>query len=330
MKFVLANWGSRGEVEPFAALGRELVRRGNEVCLVVAPDLVEFATSAGPEAVAYGPAVREIIEPHQDYFKVLFTKPWRVRELGRLVREFSTPLDRHREEAGKTLLALAKGADVLVTGMNYEGIAANVAEYHRIPFATLHHFPLRINGQVLPLLPAKLGRTVMTVADGMAWRGHRVDDDAQRLALGLPRAAAHWTRRIADSGALELQAYDAACFPGLAQEWATWNLQSPPQRPFVGGLTLELPAVDDQDVSSWVAEGTPPVFFGFGSMPIESADDTVGMIAGACARLGERALIGAGMNDFSGVPYFEHIKVVGTINYAEIFPSCRAIVHHGG
>ncbi|HEY0228847.1 MAG TPA: nucleotide disphospho-sugar-binding domain-containing protein, partial [Mycobacterium sp.] len=25
-----------------------------------------------------------------------------------------------------------------------------------------------------------------------------------------------------------------------------------------------------------------------------------------------------------------HIKVVGTVNYAETFPACRAVVHHGG
>jgi UDP:flavonoid glycosyltransferase YjiC (YdhE family) len=26
----------------------------------------------------------------------------------------------------------------------------------------------------------------------------------------------------------------------------------------------------------------------------------------------------------------EHVKVVGTVNYAAIFPACRAVVHHGG
>jgi UDP:flavonoid glycosyltransferase YjiC (YdhE family) len=26
----------------------------------------------------------------------------------------------------------------------------------------------------------------------------------------------------------------------------------------------------------------------------------------------------------------EHVKVVGVVNYAAIFPACRAVVHHGG
>ena len=54
------------------------------------------------------------------------------------------------------------------------------------------------------------------------------------------------------------------------------------------------------------------------------------MIGRACAQLGERALVCAAATDFSSVPHFEHLKVVGAMNYATIFPACRAVVHHGG
>jgi UDP:flavonoid glycosyltransferase YjiC (YdhE family) len=30
------------------------------------------------------------------------------------------------------------------------------------------------------------------------------------------------------------------------------------------------------------------------------------------------------------VPHFDHVKVVGAVNYAAVFPACRAVVHHGG
>ncbi|PRC47834.1 glycosyl transferase family 1, partial [Mycobacterium sp. ITM-2017-0098] len=71
-------------------------------------------------------------------------------------------------------------------------------------------------------------------------------------------------------------------------------------------------------------------FFGFGSIPVESPADTIAMIAAASGQLGERALIAAGWSDFSNVPQFDHVKVVGAVNYATIFPACRAVVHHGG
>lgn len=114
--------------------------------------------------------------------------------------------------------------------------------------------------------------------------------------------------------------------PGLAAEWAKWD----GQRPFVGTLTMELPTNVDDEVASWIAAGTPPICFGFGSMPVESPADTIRMIAAASAALGERALVCAGYSDFSDVPRFDHVKVVGAVNYAAIFPACRAVVHHGG
>ncbi|WP_369830826.1 glycosyltransferase, partial [Mycobacterium sp. 1245852.3] len=33
---------------------------------------------------------------------------------------------------------------------------------------------------------------------------------------------------------------------------------------------------------------------------------------------------------FSGAPRFDHVKVVGPVNYATVFPACRAVVHHSG
>ncbi|WP_461055584.1 glycosyltransferase, partial [Staphylococcus aureus] len=47
-------------------------------------------------------------------------------------------------------------------------------------------------------------------------------------------------------------------------------------------------------------------------------------------QLGERALVCAGGTDFSHLPHVDHVKVVDALNYAAIFPACRAVVHHGG
>jgi UDP:flavonoid glycosyltransferase YjiC (YdhE family) len=166
----------------------------------------------------------------------------------------------------------------------------------------------------------------MRVFDWLAWRLNKKVEDTQRSELGLPKATGPSPRRIADRGSLEVQAYDEVCFPGLAAEWVKWD----GLRPFVGTLTMELSTDADTEVVSWMAAGTPPICFGFGSMPVESPADAVDMISSACAQLGERALVCAGWSDFSDVPHPDHVKVVGAINYAAIFPGCRAVVHHGG
>ncbi len=229
--------------------------------------------------------------------------PGGSEELTRSRLEIAGPLVQGWQDMSTTLMSLADGADLIFTGINFEDAAANVAEHYDIPLATLHYFPLRPNGQTLRFLPAPLARSAVTAFWWASWRGTKKAEDAQRRELGLPKATGSAPRRITERGSLEIQAYDEACFPGLAAEWTKWNARTPPQRPFVGTLTLDLQTDADEEVASWIAAGTPPIYFGFGSIPVESPADTIAMISAACSELGERALIGAAGSDFSSVPH---------------------------
>jgi UDP:flavonoid glycosyltransferase YjiC (YdhE family) len=330
MKVVLAFYGTRGDVEPGVAVGRELRRRGHDVCMAVSPDLVAFAEAAGLTAVDYGPDVQAWLESTRDFWAYFFRNFWKVREVRAFLRESREPGTQRWGEMSETLASLTDGADLLLTGMSYQELAANVAEYRDIPLATLLWFPIRANGRLIPKLPPPVIRSAMRVYESLVWRGVKKVQDAQRRELGLPKVTGPAPRRIAEQGSLEIQAYDQVCFPGLAAEWAEFNSQRPPTRPFVGTLAMESPTDADEEVASWIAAGKPPIFFGFGSIPVESAADTITMIGRACAQLGERALICAAASDFDDVPHYEHVKVVGAMNYAAVFPACRAVVHHGG
>ncbi|MDT5078620.1 MAG: hypothetical protein QOJ80_3257 [Mycobacterium sp.] len=325
-KFVLASYGTRGDVEPCVVIGRELQRRGHEVRLAVPPDLVGFVESAGLEAVGYGVDTQDPVEAARDFFAAFFRSFWKIPDLIVLWRNVWEPASRCWEQMSKTLTSLTDGADVLLAAQTYQELAANVAEYHDIPLATLHYFPLRPNGRIVPSLPSPAVRAAMKVNDWLYWLVTKRAEDEQRHELGLPKATAPPAQRIAGMASLEMQGYDEVCFPGLAAEWAKWSSR----RPFVGTLTMELATAADGEVASWIAAGTPPIYFGFGSIAVESPAETVAMISEACAQLGERALICAGWSDFSDVELAEHVKVVGTVNYATIFPTCRAVVHHGG
>jgi UDP:flavonoid glycosyltransferase YjiC (YdhE family) len=326
VKFVLACYGTRGDVEPSVAVGRELLRRGHDVRMAVPPNLVGFAEEAGLATVAYGLDMRAILDVQRNFWTCFFGNFWRVQDLIRLWREARELTVQCWGEMTTTLRSLVDRADLLSTGLIFEQPAANVAEYYDVPLVTLHFFPIRTNGQLLPFLPAPLTRTVMTVNEWVSWRVTKKFEDSQRRELGLPKATGPSSRRIAERGSLEIQAYDEVCFPGLAAEWAKWD----GRRPFIGALTTELPTDVDEEVASWIAAGTPPIFFGFGSVPVESPADTLAMISSACAQLGERALVCAGWSDFSQVSHSDHVKVVGAVNYAAIFSACRAVVHHGG
>jgi UDP:flavonoid glycosyltransferase YjiC (YdhE family) len=119
VKFVLAGYGTRGDVEPFAAVARELRGRGHEVCLAVPPWMLGFAESAGLAAVSFG------------------TNPTPLNGVDDVMRRVTQIL----ADWSAGFKALAVGADLLVTGRGEQRIAANVAEYYEIPYAALHFFP---------------------------------------------------------------------------------------------------------------------------------------------------------------------------------------------
>ncbi|WP_027331696.1 glycosyltransferase [Mycolicibacterium tusciae] len=331
MKFALASFGTRGDIEPSVAVGRELLARGHEVRIAVPPNQVDFVEAAGLTAVPYGleteDGLQEGLDANREFWTLIFHKFWKINELKTAWHGVWDPVADMWAHMNTTLMSLAEGADLLLTGLNFEQAAANVAEYYDIPFATLHFFPIRPNGQLLGTVPSPLTRFGMLMMGTASWHlfTKRLEN-VQRRELGLPVATTPSWRRIFDSGSLEIQAYDEACFPGLADEWAEVN----DQRPFVGPLTMELTTDVDDEVASWIAAGPPPICFGFGSFAVESPAAMVKMISSACSELGERALICSGWTDFSGVPHYDHVKVVGAVNYAATFPLCRAVVHHGG
>lgn len=299
MKFALAGYGSRGDVEPCVALARELQRRGHEVQLAVSPNMLGLADDAGLDAVAYGPDPREQLDPAAELVRELAQK---MHDPVGLMNEIIQRVNQVKTFKSTALASLANGANLLAAGFNEAGLAANVAEYYDIPLAVLRYFPAQI---VSP--------------EGLYSQLTKQTDDAARRAFGLPGS-------VTGTESLQIQAYDELCVLGLSSEKP--ELQSKP--PFVGALTLELPTSADEEIFSWITAASPPIYFGFGSTPVSSFADAIAMISAACAKLGERALICSGENHPFGVPAAAHVKVVGTVNHAAVFPSCRAVVHHGG
>ncbi len=301
MKFVMAANGSRGDVEPCAAVAVELLRRGHDVRMAVPPEMLGFIESAGLSGIACGPDSRKEISPTSDL-------------AGNVMPDMQSPLSAMLEvaehfsqvwaERSTTLTALADGADLMLTGIAEQGLAANVADYYGIPLAALHFYP-RVHSR----------------PDDWIGRVTKQAEAAQRRALSLPEATGPSTV------SLEIQAYDELCFPGVAAKWG----EQAGRRPFVGALMLELPTDADDAALSWITAGTPPIYFGFGSnVYLAHPAHTVAMIGAACTQLGERALICSGAGDLTDIPHADHVKIVGAVNHSAIFPACRAVVHHGG
>lgn len=296
MRIAIAGYGSRGDVEPLLALGRELQRRGHVVRCAVPPNRLPLAAAAGLGAIAYGPNLDGL---SGDGAAGAGPAPNPFAAMIQLVQQFSAAT----ADWAATLEALAEQADMLVTLVGDQGLAANATEYQGIPLVSLHFFP----GQT-----AQLGGALGQVAAEA--------ENTQRVTFGLPEGAPPHRPE------LELQVYDEICFSAHPAATRVGSAASP----CVGALTLELPSADDDEVLEWIASGEPPVYFGFGSNLSVPAEHTVALIDAVCRRLGLRGLICASWSTDRASTDSDRICTVEEVNHALVLPACRAVVHHGG
>ena len=326
MKVLFAFSGTRGDIQPAAVIGAELQRRGHVVTFAAPPNLVQFAAGFGLDVVPFGYDTRAHMES-----ELVRT---RVRSGGPSARlkAFNELRDAGWVEMIDAMAVLSEGADAIVTGFTTEQIALLFAEHHGIALISLHHAPVRSNSYFSPFpgaslaLPTLVNRISWKMVDVVLWRLTRERENLERARLGLPSADSDLPGRMARYGAREIQAYDPLFCGDLVEEWGD-------ARPMVGFVGLVDSASgwseDDERLQDWIAASTPPIYFGFGSMPVDDPDALVTAIGRACRGVGERAVISAGWNDFE-VSSDDTVRVVGQVDHRTVLPACRAVVHHGG
>ncbi|GAB2691119.1 glycosyltransferase [Nocardia thraciensis] len=335
MKVAIPLTGTRGDVQPAVALGLELRRRGHEVRLGAPPNLVDFVTRAGLNAQRCGPDVQRLYSSEQGQRALAAGSSFRLMQLvGRQMADYADRMNRE-------VIEVCADADLIVATMLTEDRAHAVAEAMRVPMVSLHGFPCRSNGAypfpgALPPRwrpPAAVNRATWALAENLRRVVFLRYLNRLRAELRLPRSFASTAAELARDGVPEVQIYDAALVPGLPEQWDR-------RRPFVGFLPLERSAreaigdlaADHADLVSWLRQDAPPVYFGFGSMPIRDTHAVLAMVREVCDRQGLRALVSAGWSDLdaANAETGPGIRVVGPLAHDLVFPLCAAAVHHGG
>ncbi|MET8678067.1 glycosyltransferase [Streptomyces sp. NPDC004647] len=314
MRVLLSTYGSRGDVEPMVGLAVQLRALGAEV-RVCAPQDEEFAArlaAVGVEMVPVGSPVRAMVTAPPPAAGL----PQRAAAL--VAAQFDA------------VAAVAEGCDAVVaTGLIPAAAAArSVAEKLGIPYVfaaffpsylpSPHHPPLAWPGRPLPPDVTDnrelwdLNTENMNALFGEAINTHRA-------SIGLPPVDNVRDHVFTDQPWL---AADPTLGPWLEPadldvvRTGAWI--RPDERPLPAELVAFLDA------------GTPPVYVGFGSMPMRDSEDVARVAIGAVRAQGRRALVGRGWAGLALIDDQDDCCAVGEVNQQALFRRVAAVVHHGG
>ncbi|KAI1314189.1 hypothetical protein F5Y03DRAFT_336363 [Xylaria venustula] len=97
-------------------------------------------------------------------------------------------------------------------------------------------------------------------------------------------------------------------------------------------LNLASSYVPDPELAAFLAAGPPPVYIGFGSIVVDDPDGLTNIIFNAVAATGVRALVSKGWGglgaDSIGIP--DGVFMLGNVPHDWLFKKVSAVCHHGG
>ncbi len=325
MRITIVANGSRGDVQPFVALGVGLRAAGYDVTLATATPFGAAVAERGlpwadleadPRAILQDELGHAWLEAGHNPV-AFFTR----------LRPIAAPA---MERFFDATLRACEGADAVV--FSPLGVPAwHVAEARgtpavlatlipQVPTATIPH----------PLAPAlPLGRAWNRLSwrfvDQLAWRMFRAPTNQWREALGLrPLPLRGPFRELTAPGELVLGAFSRhvaprpADWPAAARVTGYWFLDRPHcwQPP--------------NDLERFLAAGEPPVYVGLGSMTGRDPVERTALVVEALRMARRRGVLLSGWAGLGDATAGDDVIVVDDIPHDWLFPRMSAVVHHGG
>jgi sterol 3beta-glucosyltransferase len=332
-RITLVSVGSRGDVQPYVALGLALQARGHAVTIATEARLEPLVREFG---LAFAPLVGDsagvLFEPkaqkalHDGSFLTLMriSAEWEARW--------------KKEDILASYLTALEGADVVVSGglsLTPSLCAAEKLGVAWLPMllgCTLptREFPLFLLS-FLTLGLSCLNRWTYSLAFGALWGQEKAAIAPWRASLGLPpMPAGGAAAAIAGLRPPVLLACSSlVCGPrrALPEDY-------PPEcvlggfayAPAPAGAALA-PALEDF-LAAAQAASVPVVYFGFGSMPAPNPAALHALALAACTAAGARGVLLAGWS--AAMPSADALFCAPSAPHDLLFPRCAALCHHAG
>jgi sterol 3beta-glucosyltransferase len=326
MRIAIIASGSRGDVEPYVALGKGLQAAGHVVRLVTHQNFEGLVTSHGVEFWPVEGSVQDVAESmaaliESGNFLAILSRMSKEAQAGALALTSAS-------------LAACQGMDLIVAGIGGVFVGIAIAEKLGLPLLQAYYIPFTPTSAypafVVPKPPSWLGtllnRPSYQVARQMMWQAFRsADKAARREVLDLPAATffGPFSSKCV-RGQPILYGYSPSVIPAPPDWGADIH---------VTGYWFLDPAEDwtpDQSLADFLAAGPPPVYVGFGSMSSRNPEETANLILDALARTGQRGIIHTGWGGLRRADLPDSVLMVDGVPFSWLFPRVAAVVHHGG
>lgn len=326
MKVTILAFGTRGDVQPFIALGLGLKQAGDTVTIAAANEFKEFVEDYG---LIYSSLNYDI---KKDITRALDEK---------FDKKQKSPLTKYKQQKlewpklMKTWLdnsyEASKGCDIFI----YSGLAVmygiHIAEKLQVPSIPIQLQPMMLTSEIpFMMFPdLKIGgwynRLTYKIYAKGEWHmiGSAINQWRRENGLREINAKKSFILKYKSQTPL-LYGFSSYVFP-KARDWG--NHISIAGYFFLDQLKNWQPP---PGLLNFLQAGPPPVYVGFGSSSISNNEETTQMIMEALKKTGERGLLSTGWGAMKETRLPDNMFMVNDIPHHWLFPHTKAVVHHGG
>ncbi len=314
MKIVLATFGSRGDVQPMLALSLALKSKGHEVLLAAPPEKAAWAKQLGCPFLPLGSDVTAFIDDMENAHSLRSA----IGFVSFLRNELNAQFD--------LLPKIMAGAD-LVIGSSLTFALSTLAESMGIAYRYIAFTPQLLPSGYHPF-PAFKHQRFPKWYNRMTWRIAAILDqfnltrliNNHRRQLGLKLIQDAWRHIMGQHVLVASDSVISKIPPDIVDQTFTQT----------GYMHLNQPDQHLAELDTFLEAGSPPVYAGFGSMPIRDQIRNVSVIVEAVRLSGQRAVISKFWDEPSEFSNSDDIFFITKYPHLKLFPHMAAVIHHGG
>lgn len=312
--------GSRGDVQPYVALGKGLQRGGFEVTIGTDPTFSALVVGHGIKFAPLRAPFAQMVQTDAGRDALSGKKSFDLKQIKPMLRQMMDDAWEIAQQVKPDLVIYHPkplAGYHIADKLGVPGILAIALPLYS-PTGNFSN-PI-FGGRDRGYLLNRLSYTLFLKASLLPYRGFINRWRREQLNL-LPF---HSELTLRGQPMPKLYAYSPAVLP-VPSDWddtshATgyWFLDS--------DKAWEPPS----DLAAFLAAGEAPVYIGFGSMAAEDSSYTTNLILEAIRQSGTRAILATGWGGLSASEIPETVYKLESAPHDWLFPRCRAVVHHGG